>query len=235
MTPTTPAIPMAPAPPQTWLSPFHGLWGDLMGLAPGLSAALVVTLAGLAVAWTAGALASALFRILRLDQRLDGIWIQRFWIRGVGTRPSTTLARFVFYCVLALTLLLAVRTLGVNVGDEVLKALLTLLPRVLTFMLVLFIGSLLANFLALVSQLALAGAGLKHPHLVGKLVAWTTLGVSTLFALEQLGLAGQFLTQLLLIAAAGAALAFGLGCKDLAKEFVLEMMHEDAQGPASEE
>ena len=50
-------------------------------------------------------------------------------------------------------------------------------------------------------------------------------------ALEPLGLAGQFLTMsvLILIGVAGlaAAIAFGLGCKDLAREFVIELLKED--------
>lgn len=215
---------------QAWLSPFLALWGDLSGVTPRLAAALAVILAGLFLAWAAGGFASGLFKALSLDKRLEGVWIQRFWSRGVGTNPAQAMARFVFYFVLACSMLLAVRVLGVGLGDAVLKSLLTLLPRVLTFMLVLFLGSLLANFLAVLAQMALAGAGAQHPHLVGKLVAWITLGVSLLFSLEQLGLAGQFLTQLVLIAAGGLALAFGLGCKDLAKEFVVEMLREDAGG-----
>lgn len=213
---------------SSWLTPFLSLWDDLTAVGPKLVSALAVILVGLILAWTAGALAVAVFRLLRLDQRMEGIWIQRFWNRGVRTPPSKALARFISYCCLAGALLLAVRVLGEGLGQEVLKALLTLLPRILTFLLILFIGSLFANLLAVLAQLALAGARVQHPHLVGKLVAWVTLGVAMLFSLEQLGLAGQFLTHLILVAAAGVALAFGLGCKDLAKEFVLELLQEDA-------
>jgi len=218
---------MENADPQVWLSPFLALWKDLNGVAPRIVAALAVVLAGLACAWLVGKVALGLFKGLRLDQRLAGLWVQRYWDRSVAEQPSKALAHFVFYCCLTGALLLAVRVLGVGLGDAVLAALLPLLPRILTFVLVIFIGALLANVLALVTQLALSGAGVQRPHLVGKLVAWGTLGVSLLFSLDQLGLAGQFLTQLILVAAGGLALAFGLGCKDLAKEFVLEMLRED--------
>lgn len=212
---------------RPWLDPFLALWHDLQAVMPRLAAALAVLLAGLALAWALATLALAAFKVLNLDHRFNGLWVQRFWARGVGGKPSQALSRFVFYCALAFAALLAVRVLGVGLGEAVIQSLQTLMPRIVTFLMVLFLGSLLANFLAVLAQAVLAGAGAQHPHLVGKLVAWVTMGVSLLFSLEQLGLAGQFLTHLVLIASAGLALAFGLGCKDLAREFVVEMMKED--------
>jgi uncharacterized membrane protein YuzA (DUF378 family) len=63
-------------------------------------------------------------------------------------------------------------------------------------------------------------------------IAWGVFGVAMIYSLEQLGLAGRFLTLAVYIvlgtAGLAAALAFGLGCKDLAREFLIELLKEDS-------
>jgi len=65
----------------------------------------------------------------------------------------------------------------------------------------------------------------------GKLIAWGTFGVTIVFSLEPLGLAGRLVTDILLlglgVAGAAAAIAFGLGCKDLARDVIIELLRND--------
>ncbi len=215
-----------------WIAPLNQLAMDLGGWAPHLLAALVVLGAGLALAWLCRHLALALFRALKLDPALQDLWLFRIWTRDLHHhKPTESMAAFIFYFVLFVAVLLAIRMLGVEAGQAILSSLLGVVPRVLSFMLILFLGSLLASFFSVLAQLALAGSGAQHPSFWGKVIAWSTFGVTVMFSLEPLGLAGQFLTMsvLILIGVAGlaAAIAFGLGCKDLAREFVIELLKED--------
>jgi hypothetical protein len=217
---------------NVWTAPLQKLANDVAGLAPKLLAAIVLLVVGLALAWAVRRLVSGVLKLLKLDNKLGDLWLFRVWSRGLrGTTPSAAMANFSFYVVLFATILLAIHTLGVEASQSVLAALLGVVPRVLSFMLILFLGALLAMFFSVLAQLALAGSGIQHPNLWGKLIAWGTFGVTIVFSLEPLGLAGRLVTDILLlglgVAGAAAAIAFGLGCKDLARDVVIELLKND--------
>jgi len=220
---------------DAWTAPFRQLAADFGGWAPNLLAALVVLAGGLALAWLGRNLAAGLFKAVKLDHALQDLWLFRLWTRGLqGKKPAESLAAFVFYLVLFVAVLLAIRMLGVEGGQAILTSLLGVIPRVLSFMLILFLGALLAMFFSVLAQLALGGAGAQHPSFWGKVIAWGTFGVTVMFSLEALGLVGHFLTYaaLVLLGVGGlsAAIAFGLGCKDLAREFVIELLKDEGEG-----
>jgi hypothetical protein len=217
-----------------WLAPLQQLAADFGSWAPKLLSALVVLAAGLALAWLCRSLAAALFKALKWDSTSQDLWLFRFWTRGLhGRKPTESIATFFFYLVLFAAILIAIRMLGVEGGQAILTSLLGVVPRVLSFMLILFLGALLAMFFSVVAQLALVASGAQHPTFWGKVIAWGTFGVTVMFSLEPLGLAGRFLTTtvfiLMGVAGLAAAIAFGLGCKDLAREFIIELLKENKE------
>ena len=215
-----------------WTQPLRQLGDDFGSWAPHLVTALLVLAGGLVVAWLSRYLASALFKVMKLDKTIQDLWFFRLWSRGLqGRNPTDSMAAFFFYLVLFATILLVIHMLGVEGGEKILASLLGVVPRVLSFMLILFLGSLLAMFFSVLAQLALVGSGAQHPVFWGKVIAWCTFGVTVMFSLEPLGMVGRFLTTavLILVGVLGlaAAIAFGLGCKDLAREFVIELLKDD--------
>ncbi|MEW6515494.1 MAG: hypothetical protein AB1439_01130 [candidate division FCPU426 bacterium] len=213
-----------------WLKPWMTFMNDATAFAPKIVAAVLVLLAGLFFGWLVRSLAHLLFRWIKLDQKAGEIWLFRLWSRSThGHLLSDSGANFFFYAVMYAAILLAVRFLGV--GDTVLRALLDLVPRVFGFILILLLGALIAMFLSILTQLFLATTRLQHPNFWGKVIAWSVFGVTMIYSLEQLGLAGRFLTLavFLVLGTAGlaGALAFGLGCKDLAREFLIELLKEE--------
>lgn len=218
--------------PDFWMQPFNQFAADFGGWAPHLLAALLVLAVGLVVAWVCRYLALGLFKVLKLEKKIQDLWFFRLWSKSLqGRKPTDSMASFVFYLILFIAVLLGLHMLGVPGGEKILTALLGVVPRVLSFMLILFLGALLAMFFSVLAQVALAGSGAQHPVFWGKVIAWCTFGVTVMFSLEPLGLVGQFLTMSALIVLGGlglaAAIAFGLGCKDLAREFVIELLKEE--------
>jgi len=217
-----------------WMGPLKQLAGDFGSWAPHLLAALLALAVGLVAAWLCRYLALALFKVLKLDSKIQDLWFFRLWSRGLhGRKPTDSVAAFIFYLILFLAILVAIHLLGVEGGQAILTSLLGVIPRVLSFMLILFLGTLLAMFFSVVAQVALLGSGVQHPSFWGKVIAWCTFGVTVMFSLEPLGLVGRFLTITAYIALGvlglAAAIAFGLGCKDLAREFVIELLKENKQ------
>lgn len=215
-----------------WMGPLQQLADDFGGWAPHLLAALLALAVGLVAAWLCRYLALALFKLLKLEAKLQGLWFFRIWSKGLhGRKPTDSVAAFIFYLILFLAILVAIHLLGVEGGQAILTSLLGVIPRVLSFMLILFLGTLLAMFFSVVAQVALVGSGVQHPSFWGKVIAWCTFGVTVMFSLEPLGLVGRFLTTavyiVLGVAGLAAAIAFGLGCKDLAREFVIELLKDE--------
>ncbi len=140
-------------------------------------------------------LALGLFKLLKVETKLQDLWFFRLWSQGLqGRKPTDSMAAFIFYIILFMAILVAIRMLGVEGGESILTSLLGVVPRVLSFMLILFLGTLLAMFFSVVAQLALVGSGVQHPGFWGKVIAWCTFGVTVIFSLEPLGLVGRFLT-----------------------------------------
>ncbi len=215
-----------------WTQPLRQLGDDFGSWAPHLVTALLVLAGGLVTAWLGRYLASALFKVMKLENTIQDLWFFRLWSRGLqGRKPTDSMASFFFYLVLFAAILLAIHMLSVEGGEKILASLLGVVPRVLSFMLILFLGSLLAMFFSVLAQLALVGSGAQHPVFWGKVIAWCTFGVTVMFSLEPLGIVGRFLTTAVLILMGvlgmAAAIAFGLGCKDLAREFVIELLKDD--------
>ena len=217
---------------KDWMMPLQQFWGDIENWAPHLLAALMVLGAGFVLAWVVRWLAEGLFRALKLEKALQDLWFFRLWSQGFrGKKPTLALSAFVFYVVLFLSVLLAIHMLGVEGGEKILSTLLGVVPRVLSFMMILFLGTLLAMFISVLAQLALLGSGAQHPRFWGQVIAWGTFGMTVMFSMEPLGLVGSFLTTLVLIVLGvlglAAAIAFGLGCKDLAREFIIELLKKE--------
>lgn len=217
---------------QIWLAPLQEAGTDVIHFAPKLLAVLLVLMVGLFLAWFVKLLTSNICKWLKVDAKFSSVWLFQLWSRGMrGQQPSETTAKFNYYLVLFLAVLLAVKILGVGAGDKILNSLFNMVPQVFSFILILFLGFLIAMFLSVIAQLALSSSNVQHPNFWGKVIAWGTFGVAAMFSLQQLGMVGQFLTQLVLIILGtlglASAIAFGLGCKDLAREFLIELLKED--------
>src|SRR5579883_50028 len=155
-----------------WIAPFHQLAADFGSWAPNLLAALVVLAAGLVLSWLCRHLAAALFRAMRLEEKLQDLWFFRLWSKELhGRKPTDAMAAFVFYLILFVSILLAIHMLGVEGGEKILSSLLGVVPRVLSFILILFLGLLLAMFVSVLAQLALVGTGSHHPVFWSKVIA----------------------------------------------------------------
>ena len=93
---------------------------------------------------------------------------------------------------------------------------------------VLVVGIALAMGLGAVTRRLFESAGFRGAAIRGRVVTVTLSAFVVLLALEQLGLAAQLILALAVTAVAAVglaiALAFGLGCRELARDFVVEML-----------
>jgi hypothetical protein len=152
--------------------------------------------------------------------------------------PSRIVGYTVFWSMFLAACIVALRVVGLDLIPSLTARLQDVVPRVLTSTLVLVTGIPVALGVArlLVALLPPATAGaarLRHQTAASVLV-----GFVALLALEQLGLAAQLVVAVG-VAAVGAAglalaLAFGLGCRDLARDLVVEYLRASESDTGTE-
>jgi small-conductance mechanosensitive channel len=188
--------------------------------------ALLVILIGWILARLLETFTLYLLRALRFNQGVRGL------IGASGGEPTHEPAAFASWAVrwtlVVVTVLLALDVLGLNVTQGIGDRLVETLPRVVTATIMLAAGLVLAWILGGVAHRLFEGAGLKGSRVRGQVVTAILSGFAVLLALEQLGFAAQFVMALGVTAVAtvgiAVGLAFGLGCRDLARDFVVEYL-----------
>ena len=196
---------------------------------------LVLALLVLLVGWGVAALAAWLVRVVLRVARFDT------GVRGLlgttaGPEPSTFVSWLAQGTLLAVTVLLALDVLGFELGASLTTRLAEVLPRLVAAGVLLAIGMLVAMLLGAITRRLVASSGLRGARWRGQLVAVVVTTFAVLLALEQLGIAAQFVLALVVVALSGVALAlglaFGLGCRDLARDFVVEYLRSlEDDGP----
>jgi hypothetical protein len=188
--------------------------------------AVVVVLVGWALARVLEVITLHLLRALRFNEGIRGL----LGLTGapLAHEPAAITSWAVRWLVLIVSVLLALDVVGLNMTSGVADRLVDALPRVVTATLLLAIGLLIAWLLGGVTRRLFEGAGLRMSRLRGQVVTAILTAFAVLLSLEQLGFAAQFVMALgvTVVAALGLAvgLAFGLGCRDLARDFVVEYL-----------
>ena len=196
----------------------------------------VVAIFLLCVGWAVAALLSRLVRGL-----LRGVHFGELVRRVAGQRtmrhePAAVAGWAVYWIVMAISALLALQAMGYDLGSSVGERLADVLPRIVTSALLFAFGSLLALIAGAITHRFLETAGMRAARIVGQVVGTVLAGFSALLALEQLGFAAQFVMAVGIVAVGATglalALAFGLGCRDLARDFIVEYLRSlDDEGP----
>lgn len=211
--------------------------GDL-GRASGQGAVnLLVAVAVLLLGWAAASLVSRAVRgILRAARFDDGVR------RVLGPRstarhePAGVAAWIVYWLVMAGAALLAFEVLGYSLASSVATRLGEVVPRIVTSAVLFAVGSLTALLIGSIVRRFLESADIRAARLQGQVVSAVLTGFAALLALEQLGFAAQFVMAVGIVAVAttglGLALAFGLGCRELARDFLVEYLRSlEDEGP----
>lgn len=196
---------------------------------------LVLALAVLLIGWVIASLAAWLVRALLRAARFD-VGMRRILGTTGGPEPSTFMSWLVQGTLLAVTVLLALDLLGFELGASLTARLADVLPRLVAAAVLLAIGMLVAMLLGAITRRLVESSGLRGARWRGQLVAGVVTTFAVLLALEQLGIAAQFVLALVVVMLAGVALAlglaFGLGCRDLARDFVVEYLRSlEDDGP----
>lgn len=194
---------------------------------------LLAALALLVFGWIVAKLLKELvFRALlrtRFDVASEKAGIDDILLKAdIRQSPAELVAVLVYWLVLLASLVGSVSALGLTQVSELLGRCLVYAPKVIAAVLVLILGLFLASFLAGVVRAAAANAGMAESGGLSTLVRYAVVAFTAAVTLEELGIAPELVRSAFVIlfgaVALALALAFGLGCKDLAREWMVRYL-----------
>lgn len=211
------------------LEPGRAFAARVAAFLPGFLAALLILVLGWVLAKFVRLLVFRFLLAVRFDLASDKAGIDDVLVRAeIRQSPAELVAVLVQALVMLLALITAVNTVGLSSVSDLLNHILLYLPKVIAAVVALILGLFLANVLAGVVKTAAAHAGLGEADALAALARWAIVVFTVAVTLEELGIAAELVRSAFVIlfgaVALAAALAFGLGCKDLARDWMVRYL-----------
>lgn len=197
------------------------MWGEVAALLPNLAAALLILVVGYVVARVAASVVGRLLAVVGFDRLGDrtglGALLKRI---NVDKTASHILGRIVFWILMLTFLLSASESLGLDRLSATINSLVQYLPRVLGAVFILAIGLFAATFARDAVRAGAETIGSRHAKTLSQTTYLLLAVIAAALAIGQLELETQLLTiavgVVMLAAGIAAALALGLGARDIA-------------------
>lgn len=214
---------------RLFADPFLSAYARVSGVIAPLAAACLLLLLGMFTARAARALVEAAMSKARIDEHTSRAGLNELLARlGLGKSPSAVAAFVVHWFLLVVFVVSAANVLNMTAVTELLERFMQFLPSLVASVLILFGGLLFARLLSQILLNAASANSVRGGHAVAAAAWVAVLVASAAAALEQLGVRPALLVSAvqILLGSVGLALAvaFGLGAKDLAADFLKDLV-----------
>lgn len=215
---------------------FVGLWVRFINFLPEFLGALVVLIIGLILADWLARLARTVVETIRLDQLLQKTGaIEQIKALGIELNFAKSISWAVRWFVIIAVWVAVLNVLHLEKVGDILAGLLAYLPNVITAVIILAVGLLGGNWLGQVISRAVTASQLPNSAAgtLASLARWAVITFAFLAVLSQLGVATRLIeilfAGLVLMLAIAGGLAFGLGGKDKAAQW-LDSLNKELSG-----
>jgi hypothetical protein len=197
--------------------------GAFMGSLPSGVKALLVLFGGGAAAYLLRLILSWLLGLVRFNRACDKVGISEFLRKGqVIYQPSRLVGIIAYWTVLLVALFQIARILDIKVVTSFSDRLAAIVPGLLAAVFIGIIGLVMISFIGNFVMTVARTAAFPHAALLARVVKTAGYILVLGLALEQIDLSKTMISSMLQIlfaaVAFGLALAFGLGCKDMARD-----------------
>ena len=212
--------------------------GYRKGLSP-LAAAAPGLLGGWFLAFAVRIVLTRTLKWMRFESISARMGFTEFLRKGSAHyTPVQLIGVLAYWIVLAVTFIGVSKILDLAIVQELSRQIQLLLPSVIAALFILIIGIVLISFLANFVRTLVLNAAIPHAQVISTLIKYIGIAVVIVVALDQVGFGKTILAPMILMLFGalvfGVALAFGLGCKDIARsamEQFLRELREREQGP----
>lgn len=198
---------------------------------PAIAGAIVILVVGWLIAKVIETVIVRVLKAIRLDTASDKAGISNVLAHGeIKLTISELIGAVVYWIIILVVIATALGTLNLTVASELVSRLIEYVPNILGALFILIVGAFVADFVAAVVRTAAGNAGLKKAAALAKVTKIILVIFAVVIAIEQLKIASTLIVLavniLLISIGIGIALAFGLGCKDIAGKFVQDVIND---------
>jgi len=196
---------------------------------PPVGGAFITLLTGWLAAKLMKFIVPKIFLLLRIDRFSEKTGIAGFLKKGnVQHSPSALAGILAFWFVMILALFSTVARLDEGLAESIDVWTRSALPKTIAAGLIVMIGVVLVTFIANFTVTIARNAAMRGAELLGRGIRYSGFIIVATMALDQLGLGRTIVSTLLMVLfaalAVGIALAFGLGCKDMARKYAEDLV-----------
>lgn len=211
---------------------FQTIGSGVATFIPQLIVAIIIFVAGWVLGVVLGRAVDQIIKSIKVDKVLQGAGVEDVLSRaGFQLNSGAFLGGLVRWFIIIVFLVAALDVLGLKQVNVFLsQVVLGYLPQVIVAVLILLIGAVLADSMQKVVVGGAKAAEIKAANFLGGVTRWAIWVFTILIALSQLGVASQFMftlfTGFVAMLALAGGLAFGLGGRDAAAQY-LEKLKRD--------
>jgi hypothetical protein len=185
----------------------------LAGLLPSVLALLLALLVSGLLAWVIRILLRRMLRGVKFDVRMEKWGFAGLTELSPGRSPTRLVCLVVSWLVILFGLLVGLVAVRARFTSQLLLQILQYLPRLLVAVLVVFMGSLLARFLARGILLKAVHMQIQSARVVSEVVKWLLMVIAYAMAFDQLGIGGDIVKIAFALLFGGIVLALALALR----------------------
>lgn len=172
-----------------------------------------------------------LLKFLKIDELSKRIEFDTLLSKGGLTILHSELVGVICYWVsLLVTFVVALNAVGLNIAAGLLERIVLFIPNIIAAIFILLAGMFAAVILRNIVKTAGGNAGISQVNLLSKITEIAVMGFAIAMALEQLQIGARIieLTVSIILGTIGLgfALAYGLGCKEMAAKSLSDFINK---------
>ena len=201
--------------------------GQSLAFFPSLVGAILVLVLGIILGnWSKTIVVKSL-GLLKFDAWVKDTKFKEFMKKAeVTEKIEVTIGTVIKWIIVLIFFISATNILGLTTVSDVLASVLAYVPSVVSAVIVLAIGVLLAGVVERLVKGGLASVDLQTSRLMGKIASYTVVTIALLAAFSELKIASEFINILFIgfvaMLSLGLGLAIGLGAKDLVSKILVD-------------
>lgn len=210
---------------QALLTPLEFVGRHILSVLPNVFAMGLLILGGMLTAWAVGTSVERILRAIGFDHISNRLGTTAVLLRsGIKIDPSRIIGRTLHWTIILFASIAGLSALNLAPINQFAQSFLAYVPHLITAGIILLAGYICSNIASQAVLIAAVNAGLPPARLIANCSRWGLQLLAAAMALEQLGIAEHIVVVGFGISWGGivlaAAIAFGLGATDMAKDFL---------------
>jgi len=207
------------------VEPFFGMMATVMSFIPTLFISLGILVVGTVLAHVVQKIITHVLQSIEFDTVSHKIGLSKaLYNGGIKKSPSAIVGCLTYWVLMVTFLIMSIKSFGLGTASELIDKILAYIPHVITGVVVLIIGMLLAKFVATLVYVTAKNTDMPLPATLARITKLAIVIYVSIIYLKEIGFVSLFAGTHYTIFIAGIvfslALAFGLAGRDIAAHYL---------------